>query len=265
MKFILTTVLSIFFLSNVAVAQTVHVCDSQAEWPPYAYWPRIDGKKDKSTVTGAVVELTREIFRIVGLKHTFKLTGWKRCLNEVDNFGKRKNFEMFVDAGYSLERVEKYWITAPIYETHKGVFYATSKYPNGPDVKGLADLKKYRVCGVYGNTYSAYRLTLADLDVGARNTKDALLKVLNGRCDILIDSIEPVMGFTALGTPTIPEGISVKAIPNTSGTSFHMYIAKTSYRGMELSAKINEAIMILQNNGVAKKIFEKYDIEGIYW
>jgi len=265
MKFFIITVLSMFVFSSIATAQPVNICDDAAEWPPYAYWPRVNGKPDKSRVTGAAVDLMKEVFKIVGLEHSVKLYSWKRCLHEVNIFGKNKKFEIFMDAGFSSERVDKYWITAPIYETHKGIFYAPSKYPNGPDVKGLADLKKFKICAVHGNTYSAYKLTSKDMDMGAKTMKDALKKVLKGRCDISIDSIEPVMGFTALGTPTIPKGIVTKTIPGTKGTSFHVYIAKTSPRGLELSAKINRALMILQHNGVSKKIFDKYGIEGIYW
>jgi ABC-type amino acid transport substrate-binding protein len=47
-------------------------------------------------------------------------------------------------------------------------------------------------------------------------------------------------------------------LPGVEPITYHMFIAKTSPRAYELVAKINQALLILQHNGVSKRIFEKY-------
>ena len=260
-----TGLITLLFLvaSSVAIAQPVRICDDAAEWPPYTYYPRVDGKPDKSRLTGAVVELLDEIFKINEMEYSIKLLPWKRCLNEVYRFGENRKFEVFTDGTFSVERTNKYYLSAMIYTTHQGVFYSKKKYPNGVPMQKSSDLNRFNLCGVHGWNYE-YLYTdygvVKDkkIDTGAKNIRHALTKISKLRCDVLPNSLEPVYGGVAVEKYTIPADNASIPIPGVDPTTFHIFVSKSSPRAYELLTKINQAILILQHNGVSNKIFNKY-------
>lgn len=262
MKYI--SFLFIFFISSISLAQPVKICDDASEWPPYVYFERVDGKKNYKKVMGATIDLLDEIFKLIDMTYSIELVPWSRCTDAVYQFGKGKklgefyNFEVFANGTFSSERAKKYYITTPIYETHKGVFYLKKRYPNGLNIKKLADLNKFRLCGVLGNSYESFKIDETKLDIGATTYQGVLLKIKMDRCDLFPNSIEPIYGFTTIGTPIIPTGVVSERILDIDPSTFHLFISKTSSRAYELLTKINQSILILQYNGVSKRIFKKY-------
>jgi polar amino acid transport system substrate-binding protein len=258
------------FLGGFSVtlsAQTVKFCTSHADWAPYSYSPRVNGKADKSRVIGITRDLLKEVFEIAGLKYSITQKPWKRCVREVHEFGTTKKSEAFFDGGFSEERVEKYYLSTPIYSTHPGVFYSTKTYPDGLPLKKPSDLNNFRLCGVLGWNYEYFYqnygvLRSKKIDQGAKTLEAALNKVAKGRCDVLENSIEPVYGGVAIGAITFPPSIKSTRIPGVDPRTFHVFIAKTSPRAYELLTKINQAILVLQHNGVSKSIFKKYLPDG---
>ncbi len=95
MKFliVITTLFSIFCVMNQAIAQPVKICSDQEDWAPFTFYPRVNGKADKSRQIGITQDLLKEVFKIVGLKYSVTPQPWKRCLQEVHKFGKKKNLK----------------------------------------------------------------------------------------------------------------------------------------------------------------------------
>lgn len=257
------SVLALFSFSSNVLAQPVHICDDEEEWAPYAYNPRVDGKPDKSIIIGFTAELLDEIFKLVGIEFTYEFTNWKRCLKHVAFFDKSKKYEVFVNGGFSMDRADKYYVTTPIYKTHQGVFYSKTKYPNGLPLKKASDLNNFKACGINGYDYSyiytKYGVSEDNkMDLRAKSMAQVLNMVSKSRCDIFLNSLEPVYGGVTIGKHTIPDNVVGMPIPNIEGTTFHIFISKSSPRAYELLTKINQSILILQNNGVSKKILKKY-------
>jgi polar amino acid transport system substrate-binding protein len=96
------------------------------------------------------------------------------------------------------------------------------------------------------------------IDTSARSRYAALKKVSVGYCDLLLNSIEPIYSAPIIGQYTIPQDINFITIPDIQPVTFHIFIAKSSPRAYELLTRINQAILILQHNGRADAIFEKY-------
>jgi len=259
---------AIFFLFLIIIpgilqAEPIKICDDEAEWSPFIYYERVDGKVDRSKLVGFVSELMEEVFKIVGMEHSIKLLPWKRCLLYVDTYGEGKKYEAFINGSFSMERADKYWVTAPLYEMRSGVFYSTKKYPSSPQITKPSDLANFKLCGVHGYNYellyNEYGVPKSKkIDTGALTTIAALQKISLGRCDLLESSIAVVYGGEAIGQYKIPSDIKSMPIPGGKRPTYHMYIAKTSPRAYELLTKINQALLILQNNGVSKKIYKKY-------
>jgi len=245
------------------IANEVKICDDQGEWAPFSYYERVNGIADKTKLTGAVTDLLNEVFKIVDLKHSIDMIPWKRCTNLVDNYDKSKKYEVFINGSFNKKREEKYLISKPIYYTHQGVFYSKEKYPKGLPFYKKSDINNFKICSVLGYDkeiyYKDYGLAKdKKIDTRAKDILGVLKKISKNRCDIFINSKEPIYGAVAVGKYKLPKDIKSINIPNQKPSSFHIFIAKKSPRASELLEKINKAIVVLQNNGMYDKIFNKY-------
>jgi len=265
MKIIITLVLFVLMSTsqNVSAQPVVNICDDDGEWAPYAYHPRVNGNPEKSKIVGYAVDLVDEISKLTELNFSYTFTNWKRCNYYVDNFDKSNKFEIFINGGFTLERAHKYYVTAPIYRTHEGAFYSKIKYPEGLGLQQPSDLSRYKICGIYGHDYSGFAKKYnlpADttLHQNAKSTETVMQMIVRSRCDIFISSLEPIYGGETIGKYKIPESISSVPIPGMKTTSFHIFITKKSPRSFELLTKINQAILILENNGVSQKMLDEY-------
>jgi polar amino acid transport system substrate-binding protein len=254
--------LFLFAWSWSAMAQPLRICDDAAEWPPFMYYPRVNGQSDRSHVTGAVAELLKEVFKMLKMDYSVTLLPWKRCMSEVDNFDQTRRYEAFVNGSFNMERAEKYYLTTPLYSMHDGIFYSRTKYPKGFPLKKPSDLNRFTLCGVLGYNYEhlySYGISRGKIiDTGTKTIAMALEKISRGRCDVFNGGIETVYGGATAGLYQIPENVVHMPLPGVEPITYHMFIAKTSPRAYELVAKINQALLILQHNGVSKRIFEKY-------
>jgi len=250
-----------FVCSSIVAAQPVHICDDYAEFPPYVYWERINGNPDKSKLTGATTVLTKEIFGLIGMEYTLEMLPWKRCIFEVDNFGENRKYEVFTNGSYSEERAEKFYVTAPIYKTHEGLWYSKNKFPKGPSIGKATDFNKFELCGVFGNNYEWLTGTGVTRKVMTvtKNMGSALKMLSAGRCDFYIGGLENIYGGEKVGQYAIPENIVGIPFPLVDRKpTFHFFIAKSSPRAYELLTKINQAILLLQYRGISEKIYRKY-------
>jgi len=205
----------------------------------------------------------KEIKKITGLEYTFKLMPWKRCLDSVAHFGKEKKYEAFMDGSFNMERAEKYYLTTPVYLNHEAIWFSKKKYPNGIPITKFSDLNNFRLCSILGyNTevwYDKYEINRDKKFICCPKDPFTALKMISlDRCDLLINSLEPVYGGVAIGKYIIPKDIKGIPLIGADTITFHFFIAKTSPRAYELLTKYNQALLILQNNGVSKKIFRKY-------
>jgi len=260
MKKILISILFISLVTSLALGQEVKICDDKAEWPPYMYYERVNGKINKKKIVGAVIELFDQAFKLTDLTYSMQLLPWKRCLVEVENFGTRHGFEVFSNGSYSPQKAKKYWPSIPLYVTHQGVWYSTKKYPQGPPIKKKSDLARYKICGVFGNDYSDLLQwdKKIKIDQGAKSNDAVLKKIDRGRCDIMIASIEPIYGAEAVGQFKIPKGIKSFPMPGLKANTFHFWVSKQSPRGPELLAALNTAITDVIYSQDYKKIFTKH-------
>ncbi len=265
MKRFFFCILFFLFGGTGVFGQEVRICDDGAEWPPYLYYQRVDGKINKKQLVGAVKELFDVIFEQAGLDYSIRLIPWKRCLLEVENFDTSGKYEIFGNGSYGPHRTEKFWPSLPLYITHRGVFYSEKKYPQGPSIRKKSDVARYRLCGVDGYDYKEV-FTWGDnirIDQGAKSNGAALKKIALDRCDLMITSMEPIYGAVAAGILKMPEGIKSFPMPGLSPSIFHFWISKKSSRALDLLASLNTAMMNAIYSRQYKKIFTKYLPESL--
>lgn len=247
-----------------AMSQVVNVCNDNAEWPPYTFYPRDNGKADKSSLVGASYEAIKTIFQQAGMKMEMKMMPWKRCLDEVHNFATKGQFELFMDGSSNDERMSKYLRTEAFYQTNQGYLYSTKKFPSGPEVKKVSDLNKYKVCGIAGYNYEPYvkyGLT-SKIDTRTKSPKSLLQKLTAGRCDIFLSAIEPILGGNLVGQITFTPDIKYAVLNELPKTKFYGWVSKGSPRSAQLVETINKGLDKLKADGELDKIFKKYTSTG---
>jgi polar amino acid transport system substrate-binding protein len=258
MKFTLTLCATLFLFTQISIAQPVKICDDKSEWPPYSYFPRVEGKADMSRLTGAMIELVDNVFALIEMDYTITAVPWKRCLYEVANFAQNQTYEIAIEGTLSEERLNRYYVTTYVYATTGGYWYSKTKYPQGPSVKSPRDLKNYNLCGIFGYNYAGYGVS-PDLISSRPKTYQAAFKMVSlGRCDLFLSNIPTVLGKVTLGELTVPEEVLGEKVPGLESGTFHIFIAKTSPRALALLTNINQALHVLTFRGESDAIFNKY-------
>ena len=255
--FALLAVISPF--TTASASDRVQVCDDVVPWPPYTY-PAVESDEVGSLgQTGAMVEFLDAVMRLADLRYQLKLRPWNRCLHELTRHGLPDQSEIAINASFSAERAKLYHYSDVIYRTTRGIFYSQNVFPDGPEINTLGDLKKFKICGVKGYNYQDAGLSNEDLSATASSLPLALRMLSKGRCQVLVNSVEPIMGTKLFGTSIVPPGVTYKATSlGSAPTTFHFIVSRGNPRGAALSQRLNDAIKTLIENGTRDEIFQRY-------
>jgi polar amino acid transport system substrate-binding protein len=263
MKRLFAVALAACLLCPSAWAQKVAICDDESEFPPYAYREPSKDNPGEMRVTGATVDLVKEIFKLLKLPYSYDLMPWKRCTAAVENFRGEDGYEMFVNGSNNEERAQKFYVSAPIFRRHTGLWFSRTRFPKGPPITKAKDLDAFRVCGAFGYNYDwLIALGVKKIDTGAASPQIALQKLSLDRCDFVVAGMEDTYIGQKLGRITIPDDVKGIPFPGSRRPTYHFFISKTSPRALELYTNINQVILQLQNSGKAQEIFRKYLPEG---
>ena len=194
------------------------------------------------------------------MQHTLTLLPWKQCLRQVELFDRAGRYEVFVDGSYTAERAKSYYLSPPLYRTNIGVFYSKKKFPNTPPITQASDLNKYRLCGTFGYNFQPFIAAGLDAEInttGKTNPTNFML-LTKQRYDFFLSAIQPIYGGHLTGLYVIPDEIASMPVPGVKKFTFYLFVSKTSPRALELSSKINQAVIKLHETGVSNAIFKKY-------
>lgn len=229
--------------------EPLEVCTDNSDWAPYTYYERVlDGKKINRFV-GASVDALEAISKKTGIKFNISAYPWKRCLKSVEVFAKAKKYEAFMDGTQSPDRDAKFLRTDVFYSTTLGLFYSKDRFPNGLNVTKREELKPYKVCGIFGQNYDIYAKLGIKVDTGSKNASSAIKKVLGGRCEVYVNSLEPILGDVLLGNVDMPEKLKYTQIKEIENNYFYFWISRQSPRAEQLINTMNKAIRELKQEG----------------
>ncbi|MFC3151423.1 hypothetical protein ACFOEK_10335 [Litoribrevibacter euphylliae] len=192
-----------------------------------------------------------------------KLMPWKRCTTSVKNFSTTHQIEAFTNASFNEKRNEEYWVTDAIYQTQQGLFYSTTRYPDISSEFLLNNLDTLTLYNVHGYSDEIYYIRLKvnkNKEVlSSAKTPQAVLKMLSlGRCDVFVNSIEPILGAHSLDQNTLPKDVWYFPLKDIPQSTFHIYLSRNSPRGEALRNRLNDVIQQKKDEGVLEKILNTY-------
>lgn len=233
---------------------SIAICDDENEWPPYSYFQRVGGKKT-DTLTGFAVAVVRDIFTRRGVDYTIDMIPWPRCM-AVASLGKQ--YGMVLNLSYNEERARAFLFSRPYYATTSYYYYSRRNHPRGLDIHGVADIRKYRVCGVQGYNYDGYGMAPGEVDQGAKNFPALISKVQLGRCALFLEKDEVMTGYAAIGKDYLSDPDIGKApIPGMKPDLFYFGISRKHPRGAELKMLIDEELQHMEATGKLGELWRK--------
>jgi polar amino acid transport system substrate-binding protein len=238
----------------VDVPATLRVCDEIDEYPPFVYYRRENGRQT-DTLVGYSVEYLTEILAGGGRSFTIKLLPWQRCVDSV-RIGQE---DLALDASEAADR-DRDFVFSPPYSSLTPMIYFVRAKP-APRLDTVADLEALRICGQFGNIYTAgWGVPEALVDRGAKTLEEAANKLRAGRCDVVLADAEIVAGQSVtLGHPLFPDTeIASRASPGARAEPVFMMVGRTLPYRDALIALLSRGVADMQASGAAKRLSDRY-------
>jgi polar amino acid transport system substrate-binding protein len=235
---------------------TIDICDDAAEFPPYTFYKR-EGTRKTQTVTGITYDVAATILARHKLKFRVQLIPWKRCEEEA----KLGLYAMTLSGAFSAKRAAAFYMIGPHSQVRHYYFYSRERHPDGLDIRNLADLRKYRICGINGyNSEAAYNLPNGFMDMGSTDFESLVNKILLGRCDLFLEGLEIMQGFSLVGHPFLEDlRLSGKPVPMSNPTaSFYFMVSRQHPLGSALAVLFKRELEQITESGELKAIRERY-------
>lgn len=225
----------------------IQVCDDANEWPPYTYWERQGGQKT-GKVTGYSVALLERLLQPLGMTYRIQLLPWNRCLQAVQE---GRSFQLLLNATRNPQREVDFLITQPTYSTRTFYFWSKRTHPQGIAVASQSDLKRYRLGGVLGYTYS--QLDEVDMTTLERAPNySSLVHMLHlGRVDVIVVGEEVFHGLSGLPGYELAadRDLGRAPLPIKRPNAFHFLITRHHPLSEALHAALNAQLIAMAKSG----------------
>ncbi|MFC4159355.1 substrate-binding periplasmic protein [Chitinimonas lacunae] len=229
-------------------------CDDINQWPPYTY-------RDNGALIGYSVDVLQQIAHAQQWRVQIDLLPWERCLNAV----RAGQYHLALNASDNQQRRRHYLMTRPYYFTHSVYFYSR-RHHSELDIHQLADLRRYRLCGLFGYNYEPYGLSTHDLDLGTTRFPQLIAKLHLGRCDLFVEKREIIVGFSL----TDPEmnallrdpQLQQRPLPGVAPTGFHMLISRRIQAAETLHAILEQGLDDMARRGRLTRLLRRYGVEN---
>ncbi len=217
--------------------------------PPPNTWER-DAKGQKTgRLVGMAVDLARAAFANLGMTVTF--IGdypWARCVKLVEE----GQIDFAAGAYWDAERATRFTYTRAFWHLTPHAFFDTRR---PVAIKSLADLRKYRGCGLAGNSYAHYGLGADDLDLGVNTFQKLYEKLRAGRCDYFLDEIENFSGMKIDGQDALKlPDLGYAPVPGAREPASH-FITRKGGTAEALVEPFNRQMTLLIDSGRAREFW----------
>jgi polar amino acid transport system substrate-binding protein len=238
-----------------ALAGPISICEDENEWPPISYFARSEGRKT-DRLTGFAVDVIGDILSRHDLAYRIDMIPWARCLS-VAKLGER--YQMMLNLSASPERQDAFLFSRPYYKMASYYYYSRTEHPDGLPIAALADLKKYRICGVRGYNYGAYGLSKGEVDDGAKDFAAVIAKLHAGRCTLFVEHDDVMKGYALIGKDFLADPDLGKApVPGKAPGGFRFGISRKFAQSATLKQLIDDELVRMEENGRLRELWSKY-------
>jgi len=237
-------------------ASPVTACATDVDAPPYLF---AGASENNAKEQGIGVDVLQEVLRRLHLESApLRRLPWARCLNEVTT-GK-------IDIAINVQTAQvdpaPYWVTDSYMDVHSVYIYAKAIHPAGLKVESLHDLKRFRVCGLFGTRYDAFGLAVDQIDDGSRDYVSVFGKIGAGRCDMAIEKSAVLDGLLKrdkqLRQLYESAQLARGKMPEDEMLGLHFVISRKMAGGDLLRNAINREIRNMKKSNRMENIFAKY-------
>ena len=238
----LILIIIVFFLFSAANANGKTFRLVSAIYPPYNY---VDGE-----IKGLNIEIIKAAFTAVDYQVTVDMLPFARALL----YAKRGDFDGMT-LWHSKQRENWFQFSKPFTQSDLVFFKRKSLQVNYLE---LADLTPFTIGTVQKYSYpKAFSKLQALRKDEVLTDEQNLKKLISGRIDIaLIDKrmAQFIMKRDHTAQQPLFDSAGVLKIEN-----YYLAVSKNTTESQDKLAKFNLGLSIIENNGVLKKIIEKYD------
>lgn len=229
--------------ADMALSDTIKICDDIGEWPPFTYFARENGEMT-TEVLGYTVNLIDKIFKDAGLEYSIDLLPWKRCLASVES----GSHHMLLNATYNEKRAETFLFSDAHSTITPSVFFLKSTFPEGLKIKSKSELKKYRIGGIHGYNYDYYGLDESDIiSKGIYNYEALIAQLKREHVSVFVENYEILTGFKLVGKKYLEQSIGSAPIEDMPPTPVYMLFNKGK-TGERLKSIIDKQLPILSGS-----------------
>lgn len=240
-----------------AAATRLLACADRAEMPPFTFALRVDGRASDK-VTGVSVDLLRKIGDSQGWELQLSLLPWARCLLDVaTNYS-----QIAINVGLAEAQAAGLLLSKPYFSTHAIYAYSLRAHPQGLDLTGLDDLRRYHVCGLGGYRFESFGIDTASVDRGVTRSYEQLITKLHlGRCDLIIDNRETIAGMYLidpnLRSKLTDVSLVIKPLPGAPQRELYFGVSAKSPQAKQIVNALNEGLDRLGGKHEIDKLIDK--------
>ena len=230
---------------------TVSICSEPGDGPPWLYWLKTPEAATPQKLAGFTIDMTHAAFARLGKTVTFRGDlPWARCLRMVA----AGQIDFASGAYFSEERAKTYAYSQPYKTLTPQVFMRKA---SGVQIESVADLVRYRGCGMLGSSYSHYGLRAGDLDQGSNSYAAMIKKLKVGRCDYFVEELEVVAQLNG-GRDHYLEDPELRHndVAGATRPAMHLIAAKGS-PAATLLPQFDDAFQKMQRGGEIPKLWKK--------
>ncbi|OBU86883.1 substrate-binding periplasmic protein [Chromobacterium subtsugae] len=225
----------------------LRACASDIDFPPFVL---TSGFAEGAQSTGLAINVLQRALRRAGREPAVvERLPWRRC-RETVAYGQRD-----IAIGVPTRELDprRFRATQAFASVHLLYFYSAKRHPEAPPLRTLADLRRYTVCGLLGSRLDAFGIAPEHQDTGSKNERSAIVKVIEGRCDLFIEVSEVIDSLSAhdaeLRDLFNASAIRRAALPGNTPTGLHFEFSRALKDAPALQRSFDATIQDLIRNG----------------
>lgn len=246
------SLLLVFFVKDIYAAP-LQVCVDKVSNPPFVYAEKIQGA---GKLKGYSLDVIKKTLTTLAMPYVVKSLSNAELRKKMQDNNPNAGCDITLDVmkGSDLDSTTTV-LTQPLYRLHFDLVYNWETYMTGLGVKTLADVNKFKVCGIkdfdYGGLNKHFKIQ------GYNSIKDVMFNIKAKECDVFIaEGVLMRYGQRADQYQVPPVGCI-----RLAGTekSYHIAVAKHVVNAPNLVSQIQQTM----TSTLAKDILalaEEYDV-----